>query len=220
MNPTFRVPDVLHVEPCTDGRVRPGDVIVFADPHGRGNVVHRVISVLEGGAVRTQGDGNELMDAYVMPSSGIVGRVTHATRNGKRRAVRGGFYGRLVGASSRLYGSARVRLMQVLRPAYVAWSGCLAFPWLVRKMNIRIVQYTREGKVSELHLLMGSRCVGRLLPNQTRWHITPPFRLLVDETSHPEFFPRTLLTICKPCQPTANGESSGAKKTDSAANSA
>lgn len=189
MNPTFRVPDVLHVEPCTAESIRRGDVIVYRDPNGRGNVVHRVVAVLEHGNLRTQGDANNLLDPWVVQSSEVIGRVTHATRNGKRRSVRGGILGRIVGASARFYVVARIRVLQLLRPVYVAWSGSLAFPWLVKRMNLRIVQYSRQGRNSELHLLMGSRCIGRLLPDQPGWHITPPFRLVVDETSLPRKIP-------------------------------
>ena len=189
MNPTLRAPDVLHVEPCPSGCARPGDVIVYADPNGRGNVVHRVMSVRCDGWVCTQGDGNDFMDAYVVPGSAILGRVTHVTRNGKRHVVYGGPCGRIVGVSARLYRVVSRRLVRSLRPVYASCSGCLAFPWLLKRMNFRIIQYSRCGRPSELHLFMGNRCIGRLLPHQTGWRITPPFKLLVDEKTLPHDIP-------------------------------
>ncbi len=189
MNPTLRVPDVLSLEPCRNGRIRTGDVIVFSAPDGRGNVAHRVVSVCDDGRLLTRGDNNTEVDGYTVSPAAVIGRVTHATRGGKRRVVHGGARGRLVGIGTRLCLGIRRALLCVLRPAYGAFSGLFAFKWLAGWMNLRVVHYSRPGRTQELHLLRGSRCIGRLLPGQNRWHITAPYRLLVDEPSLPRDFP-------------------------------
>jgi signal peptidase I len=189
MNPTLRVPDVLHIEPCENGRIREGDVIVFTAPNGRGNVAHRVVSVYKNGTVQTRGDNNEEIDAYEVSPSKVIGRVTHATRRGNRRTVHGGVCGRLIGMGTRCYLGVRNALVCGFRPVYEALSGRLAFNWLTRWMNIRVIHYSRHGRPKELHLLMRNRCIGRLLPGQIRWRITPPFKFFVDEESLPRGFP-------------------------------
>jgi hypothetical protein len=190
MNPTLQAPDVLHVEPCQDGRAWPGDVIVFPDPSGGGNTVHRVVSVREDGSMETQGDNNEMIDAHVVLCSDLIGRVTHATRNGIRRVVHGRTCGRIVGRSHRFFRAVRIRLLKRLRPAYAALAGRFAYPWLAKRMRMRVVRYSRPGRISELHLLMGNRCIGRLETGQAAWYIRPPFRLMVDETRLPREVPR------------------------------
>ncbi len=165
-------------------------------------MAHRVVLVYGDGSVRTRGDTNEQDDAYVVSPREVIGRVTHATRGSKRRVVHGGACGRLIGIGTRLSLGVRNKLLNVLRPAYVAFSGRFAFKCLTSWINIRVVRYSRHGRTAELHLLMGSRCIGRLLPGQTRWQITPPFRLLVNEASLPREFPLDCIPpMCTPFTP-------------------
>jgi phage repressor protein C with HTH and peptisase S24 domain len=82
MHPIIRSDDQLLVEPVTT--IARGDVVLaLAD---RGLTAHRVIEI-RGDAVVTRGD-NAPDDDGAIARGRILGRVTHAERNGRLRRVR------------------------------------------------------------------------------------------------------------------------------------
>lgn len=82
MHPVIRGEDYLHVVPAD--RVRRGDVVLTLAP--RGLTAHRVIEVSEQTLV-TRGDNIRENDAPV-DRSRVLGLVTHAERDGRKRRVR------------------------------------------------------------------------------------------------------------------------------------
>jgi hypothetical protein len=84
MHPLVRNHDYLHVEPAAKLRIRRGDVVLTLAP--RGLTAHRVMHWNEETLV-TRGDNVRVQDAPVVRAH-VLGVVTHAERNGKRRRVR------------------------------------------------------------------------------------------------------------------------------------
>lgn len=78
MEPTYPVGSVLVVQPVDASEVRVGMAIVFEDPEQQRRLVgHRVIEVLPATPpqFRTQGDANNVADAFPVPGRYVRGRV-------------------------------------------------------------------------------------------------------------------------------------------------
>jgi signal peptidase I len=77
MGPSVRAGDLVVLEPYHSQELRPGAVIRFDDPDGRGSLLHRVVEVAEDGTLRTKGDANAVVDASAVDAGRItgVGRV-------------------------------------------------------------------------------------------------------------------------------------------------
>lgn len=73
MAPLLEEGDVLLAEPVGDD-VRPGTVIVFHDPEGRGLLTHRAVGRNDDGTYRTRGDANPSEDTLGVAPEDIVGR--------------------------------------------------------------------------------------------------------------------------------------------------
>jgi len=84
MHPIIRCDDCLLVEPADRTRIRRGDVVLtLAD---RGLTAHRVIALTDGTLI-TRGDNLRENDLPV-DFSRVLGRVTHAERDGRTRRIR------------------------------------------------------------------------------------------------------------------------------------
>jgi signal peptidase I len=185
MNPTFRVKDLLHLVPYGKDPIRPGDVVVFKHPDEPGTVVHRVVAMHANGLLSTQGDNNKDVDARQLSPTDVIGRVVRVSRCGKTRAVPGGAVGVAIGTAARFQNTARRVLFRLFRPIYRGLAGSRLGTRLSAKLELRVVTFNRSNLGGELHLMMGTRCIGRRLPGQKEWYIKPPFRLFVDEKSLP-----------------------------------
>lgn len=84
MHPIIRSDDYLLVEPADRARIRRGDVVLTLAE--RGLTAHRVVAVA-GGSLITRGD-NQHEDDLPVELSRVLGRVTHAERDGRTRRIR------------------------------------------------------------------------------------------------------------------------------------
>jgi len=84
MHPIIRGDDYLLVEPADRTHIRRGDVVLtLAD---RGLTAHRVVAFADGTLI-TRGD-NLHEDDLPVDLSRLLGRVTHAERDGRMRRIR------------------------------------------------------------------------------------------------------------------------------------
>jgi|WetSurMetagenome_2_1015567.scaffolds.fasta_scaffold41509_3 signal peptidase I len=180
MRPTLMAGDLLSIFPYNGLAPRVGDVIVFQAPGEEKHITHRVISVTPQG-IRTRGDNNNLVDPYLLKPENIIGRVTHAERGKRKKAVAGGYRGFL-----------RAQVLYVLRVVRPHVRIALAYPYrllyrsgvfqpiLSRLVRVRVVSFQRPQGV-ELQLLWGRRIIGQLPAGAEQWVIKPPFKLVVRE---------------------------------------
>jgi signal peptidase len=79
MAPSIAAGDLLLVQRLPADRMRPGDVVTFADPHVAGRTLtHRVVAVRTTGdrlAVTTRGDANRGAEHWSIVRAGTVGRL-------------------------------------------------------------------------------------------------------------------------------------------------
>jgi signal peptidase len=78
MRPTYPAGALVAVEPIDASEVRPGMVIVFADPLQPGRLVaHRVVEQVSGDrlAFRTRGDANVSDDPFPVSGESVRGRI-------------------------------------------------------------------------------------------------------------------------------------------------
>ena len=184
MNPTLKAGDGLSVVPYGNGRIQIGDVVVFREPEGKNNIVHRVVAV-ESQGVRTKGDNNINIDPWILLPDDIIGRVVSAQRKSKSLTIRGGSWGRIFAPLLWIIKQFNLSVSRILHPAY----HMLAESGIFTKFNsflpkTRILSFNRHEGI-EYQLLMGNRVIGRRLPGKDQWQIVRPFRLFVDETSLP-----------------------------------
>jgi signal peptidase len=184
MNPTLKAGDGLGVIPYRGKEIRIGDVVVFRHPEAQHNVVHRVVSVNSHG-VRTRGDNSITIDPWVLRPGDIIGRVISAQRNHKNVSIHGGAWGRALAPVLWTRKRANSTVSRILHPAYhlLARSG-LFRKCLPLHRKTRILSFNRP-QGTELHLLLGTRVIGRRPPGGDQWQIARPFRLFLDETSLP-----------------------------------
>ncbi len=184
MNPTLKAGDGLFVVPYKDKKIRIGDVVVFRDPEGKYNIVHRVVAVDSRG-VTTKGDNNINIDSWILLPDDIIGRVVTVQRKSKSLTIRGGAWGRIFAPILRTIKQVNLSVSRILHPAYHWFAGSgifIKFNWFLPK--IHVLSFNRpEGR--EFQLLMGNCAIGRCLPGKDQWQIARPFRLFVDETSLP-----------------------------------
>jgi len=185
MEPTLKPGVRLDVNAYHGQKIRKGDVIVFIPPGGDSKIVHRVTSVNSDG-IRTRGDNRNHEDNWVLSRDHILGRVVATQRNNRRRRIFGGPLGRLFAVTVRVIRAMDSPVSYVLRPAYdrLAKAGVLR-RCLPACMKTRAISLSHPAG-TELQLLIGRRVVGRWLPGMTRWNISRPYRLFVDEESLPE----------------------------------
>jgi hypothetical protein len=172
------------VIPYGDKKIRVGDVVVFRHPEGQRHIVHRVVSVNANG-VRTRGDNSITIDPWVLRPDDIIGRVVSARRNHRNVSIHGGAWGRALAPVLWTRKHANSTVSRILHPAYHLLARSRLFgKCLPLHRKTRILSFNRpQGK--ELHLLLGTRVIGRRPPGRDQWHITRPFRLFIDENSLP-----------------------------------
>jgi signal peptidase len=185
MDPTLKPGVRLDVRAYHGEKIRRGDVIVFISPEDGSKVVHRVISIDSNG-IKTRGDNCNQEDDWVLSPEHILGRVVSARGVNRRRRIFGGPLGRLFAVTVRIIRAIDSPVSYVLRPVYneLAKVGIIT-RLLPAQMRPRVISLNRDAG-TELQLLMGRQVIGRLLPGMTRWHISRPYRLFVDEESLPE----------------------------------
>jgi len=185
MNPTLKSGDGLQVIPYDGKKIRLGDVVVFISPGDNRKIAHRVVSV-NSQEIKTRGDNNNQVDSFVLSPDNIIGCVVYAQRGNKRRKVFGGPTGQLFAIAVRALKMFDSRISYLLRPPYNWMARTGVFSRLMHRLiKPKVIPLIRP-KGTELQLLIGERVIGRLLPGKSRWHIKPPFRLFVDETTLPK----------------------------------
>lgn len=185
MYPTLRPGDRVMIVPYKGQKIRRGDVIAFIPGEENRKIAHRIISIDSQG-IKTKGDNNNRVDAWVLHPVHILGRVIYAQGRKGRRLVFGGLVGHLLALAVKVIRRLESSVSDLLRPCYDRMARTDVFsrwPFLQRKM--RVVSFNRPAG-RELYLLMGQRVIGRWLEGRGQWRIRRPFRLFVDETSLPQ----------------------------------
>ena len=184
MNPTLKAGDGLFVVPYGDRKIRIGDVVVFRDPEGKYNIVHRVVAVDSRG-ISTRGDNNNSIDPWLLSPDDIIGRVVSTQRRSKTLTVHGGIWGRISAPAFWTIKQVNLTVCRILHPAYYWFARSGIFKKFNRFLpKIHVLLFNRpEGR--EFQLLMGNRVIGRCLPGKDHWQIMRPLRLFVDEASLP-----------------------------------
>jgi hypothetical protein len=192
MNPTLSDRDLLEVVPASGQAVCRGDVIVFAQPTADDLIVHRVVGWTRRGLL-TKGDNNRQVDDWLTAPESVRGRVTHAWRGSRRRAIHGGRRGLLEAASVRVRRASGYVLLRPLRWTYHA----LARSGLARRMlpsgcrqrwQPRIAYFKGHCRYP-MSLRLGRRTIGRYDGLSGTWLISLPYRLFVDESMLPRSAP-------------------------------
>ncbi len=180
MHPTLKAGELLDVEPYVGKPVLRGDVVVF-NPDGKEKfVIHRVSTVRDSKII-TKGDNNGKTDPWTLSRNHIVGRVTHARDDRRRRKIAGGFSGSAQAQALRLIKGSTTLLKDILRPFYhqLAANGTLRKAISLDK-RVKVIAVKKDGG-TERKLLLGRRVIGTLKPRATQWQISQPFRLFVSE---------------------------------------
>ena len=73
MGPSVRAGDLVVLEPYHSQELRPGMVVRFDDPEGRGSILHRVVEVADDGSITTKGDANAVVDSSAVDDGRITG---------------------------------------------------------------------------------------------------------------------------------------------------
>ena len=185
MRPTFKPGDGLTVTSYGRKKIRVGDVVLFRHPQGGYNIVHRVVSVGPKG-IRTRGDNNVHMDPWTLQKGDILGQVVSARRKNTNVVVTGGMPGLVTALAIRAMKKINLRLSKLFRPIYHRlersglFNACLP---LIPRM--RLLSFEKpQGR--ELYLFMGARPIARRSAGGSKWQISRPFRLFINETSLPE----------------------------------
>jgi hypothetical protein len=184
MTPFFREGDVLEIEPCAQGNVRRGDVLVFNEPGAGRTVVHRVVAAGPEG-ITTKGDANGTPDPYLLTAPYIRGRVVRARRGRRCFRVHGAGRGTLQARSASLALSVKNLLFLLFCPLYAFLTQRTRLRgWLFRLLRPRLLSFTRPEGI-ELKLLLGRRVVATRPAGKDVWMMRRRYRLLVDEKRLP-----------------------------------
>ncbi|MBM3860638.1 MAG: S26 family signal peptidase [Verrucomicrobia bacterium] len=189
MNPTLSVGDGLNVVPYGTHPICVGDVVVFAHPDGKQNVVHRVVRVDRTG-IRTRGDNNNEDDPWTLSPEQIQGRVVSIGTGSQSRPLATGWHGQAQASAVRQWNRtrkwARLQFSRFFHPVYRSLSsGGLFRRCLGSRFPSHVVKYQRSRGV-ELVVIVAGRVVGKWDPVAQQWRIRAPWRLLVDESALPQ----------------------------------
>jgi signal peptidase I len=188
---TFRPGDALIVADVSIDSVHRGDVVLFRSMDADGEpeqVVHRVVAVLPEGLV-TRGDNNRRVDLGLVTPDRLVGLVTHLERAGKRRRVRGSWWGLL--HIRRIYVWRRIRWRGRRLAASVGGilyrrlrdSGFT--PRLWQPPITRVCLTTSGGLV--VKYVCGKRTVARWWPETGQFQCRKPYDLIISRPHEHEF---------------------------------
>ena len=184
MRPLFRPGDRIVFVPCCSEDLQQGDVILFTPPGEKERVVHRVVSTGPAG-IRTKGDANPYLDAWVLRQEDIIGRAECLERDGKFTPVAGGLTGRVLSTFIRALRKSDHLASHVLNPCYRGLAGSGLFRMLLpSSLRPRVIVFERDG-TREMQLVLGKRIIGRRPAGAGTWTIRRPFRLFVDELTLP-----------------------------------
>lgn len=182
MKPTLGDLEVLEILPTAGRLPRVGDVIYFLPPCRDHGVVHRVVGVTPQG-IRTRGDHNATDDREVVSPDQVVGQVVAAYRGAARRAIQGGWRGRLEAMQARV-ASRLARLLVPLGRQPYHWLARATAALLPTRRQLRVVRFSGRGH-DHHKLLWGPKLVGHYDPLRRQWVIRFPHRLLLDEARLP-----------------------------------
>ena len=185
MNHTLRYPDLLEVLPYMEKPIQPGDVVYFHSPVEGMKVIHRVVQVAANG-IYTRGDNNSANDPYVLHQNDIIGRVTAAWRNDKRRKIAGGFCGIYFGYSGLLKRRVRGLFSFLLHGTYRGLASSGFFRYLLpASFHPRVFEFKQRHLPSILKLMINGHVIGCYDVLRELWVIDRPWRLIIDETKLP-----------------------------------
>ena len=181
MFPTLKAPDLLHIKPYGESKVKKGDVIAFTDPGNNETIAHRVILVKKD-IIRTQGDNNNIIDEKDITKENIIGKIVFAERQNRKIRIHGGARGYL-----------QSRIFKTIKSVDKAVSFCLhgiyrliAENIFLKRMFSRYIPWKiiffNKTKDKEIQVVIGNWVIGRMLPGHNEFMIKRPFRLFVDET--------------------------------------
>lgn len=177
MVPTLLPGDVLEFKHVWTEEICVGDVLLYQSKETL--VVHRVVALKHAG-IATKGDNNYEEDKYLLDSGNVLGLVVAVWRNGRRKTIHRGQFGRLfvLGLKGR-----RALLQQgipLIVPLYrrLKLLGPLSFGILYKKY--RLIRFG----TGEMRLLLGAREVGTYYP-KIGWKIRPPYDLLINKDRLP-----------------------------------
>jgi hypothetical protein len=184
MFPTLKAGDILRVLPYEDRDISVGDVIVFNISHAGVPIVHRVVTINQGG-IKTKGDNKLAIDDFILQPNEIIGRVVSIRRSKKRLTIFGGSLGRIYSMVRGTGKCINIVLATILRPAY----NWFAQTGIIRQLFSRWIRTRiscfKCGDGVEMQLHLGRRIIGRRFPGQDQWYIRRPFKLFVDESTLP-----------------------------------
>lgn len=177
---TFRPGDCLVVIPISLDDVRVGDVVIFRNlentSHENDVWVHRIVSVRQG-RFTTRGDNNSYNDLGFLTKDKLLGKVTHALRDGKTCKVWGGMWGFLWARCLH----ARHPLMYLFRRSfgcYYRWLKESRFASKLWKPTItKLGLQTKEGLL--VKYINNNHTVARWWIQQNNFDCRKPFDLVI-----------------------------------------
>jgi signal peptidase I len=177
---TFQPGDYLTVIPVRFDEINIGDVVVFRGPSSekdeKSEWVHRVVLSRPGGLV-TRGDNNSYNDLEILTNDNIIGKVTHASRDGKTRLIMGGRWGFL-----------KARCLHTRHPLtnlfrrfcgrYYRWLKASRLISCLWKPDLhRLSLKTDDGLL--VKYLNNGRTVARWWPETKKFDVVKPFDLVI-----------------------------------------
>jgi hypothetical protein len=179
MTPTLREPGLMEVRPYHDQPICRGDVIYFTNQGDVPAVVHRVIGITDHGVI-TQGDNNPTADDYVLHREQIIGRVTAVWSGLRRRKIRGGWQGQLLGKTLHGLHWLDAKISRRLSPVYHSLGDNGFFSrMLPRSHRPSVIQIMVNGQ-ARLFLFWAGIMIGRYVDAERLWIIRRPFRLIIN----------------------------------------
>jgi len=196
MKPTFRDADVLNISVCNCDNLHLGDVIVFNHPERQIKIAHRVRKI-DKNRIYTGGDNSKSKDDYIITDNILIGKVTSLKRSGKTIKVRGGLKDHFKSELYHRYLIFKRKLMLFILVYFRNLYRALAEHGIVKRLIplhkfVKICAFRNNDSV-EHKMLLGSMQIGKYVEQYNRWHIRPPFRLVIAEDILP--VPETISSL-------------------------
>ncbi len=186
---TFRCGDLLKVETVSFGDLSPGDVVVYREATGTGqmDVVHRVMGVGPNGFV-LMGDNNRCEDQTLLTETNLVGKVSGLTRNGKTIPVRGRWLGLMHARARHAWIDLRQtldgRVRRIGRKVYHRSRGSRLIALVWRPTITKIQLMTGDNLL--VKYVCGHRTVATHRVDGGRFACCKPFDLLLCRSNRPK----------------------------------